>query len=223
MAMLPTSTLSIPFAQLLIFLRLLLLAWSRLGSVSWEIRDLTSTVPTPTQWLTRSFVNSFPVYLTGYVTQSRMMQRPPHGWSAWNLLIHASPLSYFPMIRPFLLVSTLGPHVSLPRGRLVTLIESFTWVSWSILSICCAILIHRFISVTWEPVPKQVLQEWRPTVIGSTSKSADSDAEDSSPDNTDSDSPGFPPLSQRRHLRSEDEVADDIICVSGKKLTYMPI
>ena len=130
MAMLPTSTLSIPFAQLLIFLRLLILACSRLGSVSWEIWDLTSTVPTPTQWLTRSFVNSFPVYLTGYVTQSHMMQRPPHGLSAWNLLIHASPLSYFLMSKPFLLVSTLGLHVSLPRGRLVNLIKSFTWVSW---------------------------------------------------------------------------------------------
>ena len=70
--------------------------------------------------------------------------------------------------------------------------------------------------MTREPVPKQVLQEWRPTVPASTSKSTDSDAEDSSPDNTDDDSPSPFPLSQRRHLRSEDEVADDIINISGK-------
>ena len=100
MAMLPTSTLSIPFTQLLIFLQLLLLAWSRLGSVLWEIQDLISTVPTPTQWLMKSLVNPFLIYLTGYVTQSCMMQTLPHGLSAWNVLIHASPLSYFPMIKP---------------------------------------------------------------------------------------------------------------------------
>ena len=77
--------------------------------------------------------------------------------------------------------------------------------------------------MTWEPVPKQVLQEWRPTVVGSSSKRADSDVEDSSPDDTDNDSPSPFPLSQRCNLRSEDEVADEIISISGKKLTYMPI
>ena len=49
----------------------------------------------------------------------------------------------------------------------------------------------------------------------STSKRADSDAEDSSPENTDNDSPSPFPLSQQHHLRSEDEVADDIINISG--------
>jgi len=223
MAMLPTSSLSIPFAPTLIFLQSLLLAWSRLGSALWGIQDLTSTLLTPTQWLTRSFGNSFPIYLIGYVILSHMMQRPPHGSSAWNLLIHASPLSCFLMIRPFLPVLTLWLHVSSPRVRLATLIESFTWVSWSILSIYCDILVYQFISVTREPVPKQVLQEWRPTVPASTSKRADSDAEDSSPENTDNDSPSPFPLSQQHHLRSEDEVADDIINISGTWLTSMPI
>lgn len=70
--------------------------------------------------------------------------------------------------------------------------------------------------MTREPVPKQVLQEWRPTVPASTSKRADSDAEDSSPDNTDDDSPSPSSFPLSHHLRSEDEVADDIINISGK-------
>ena len=94
---------------------------------------------------------------------TKIMESIPHSMD--SIWINPGRVKYWSLVifsndQALLLVSTLRLHVSLPRGRLVTLIKSFTWVSWSILSICCDILIHQFISVTQEPVPKQVLQVW---------------------------------------------------------------
>ena len=71
----------------------------------------------------------------------------------------------------------------------------------------------------------KILKQWRPTVAcskASTSKEG-SDIEDSSSDSSSEDgspSPRIPPPSQRYLLRSEDEVEDDIITISGKKSIF---
>ena len=86
-------------------------------------------------------------------------------------------------------------------------------------------ILFYFILVTRDPVPKQILKMWHPSVSsqrGSTSKQ-DSDCEDTSFDDTEDESsipisglldfPSMPPLSQRHRNKSE-----EIISISGKKL-----
>ena len=84
------------------------------------------------------------------------------------------------------------------------------------------------VPVTRDPVPIKILKKWHPSVAypkASTSKAKEgSDIEDSSGSSSNKDgspSPRYslrvPPPSQRHLRRSEDEVEDDIITISGKQ------
>lgn len=92
-----------------------------------------------------------------------------------------------------------------------------------------------YILVTREPVPSRILKKWRPVVPfrGLSTSKKDSDIEDPSSDISEDDPSGpslmsrpfpfldvLPPPSQRHRNRSEDEVEEDIISISGKKLNY---
>ena len=86
-----------------------------------------------------------------------------------------------------------------------------------------------YILVTREPIPSQILKKWCPIVPlqGLSTSKRDSGIENLSSDASE-DSPSspiagpflLPPPSQLHQNRSEDEVAEDIINISDKKLIY---
>jgi len=99
---------------------------------SWRTLDLISMPVKRTQQLRRSFVISFPVFLTGYLKLNQTMRKIPLGLYVWKHHIHASLLLSIQMTGVSQKVSTSSMLVSSQKVKSVSKTRCSTWVSSSI-------------------------------------------------------------------------------------------